>query len=95
MAVTILIKRRVTEHTAPGLDFLLRKLRSLTVNQKGYISGESFRRIDEEGVSLVISVWQTFDAWRRWRASEERQELQNEIDLLLGEETQYEVYENV
>jgi len=95
MAVTILIRRRVTENTALGVDYLLRKMRSLTVNQKGYISGETFRRIDEEDVSLVISVWQTLGAWQKWRSSEERIELQNEIDLLLGEPTQYEIYEHV
>jgi heme-degrading monooxygenase HmoA len=95
MAVTILIKRKITENNAAELDSLLRRLRSLTVNEKGYISGETLRRVDENGESLVISSWQTLDAWRMWTENEERIELQNEIDLLIGRPTQYEIYENV
>lgn len=95
MAVTILIKRKVTPNSEAGLDLLLRKLRSLTVNQKGYISGQSFRRIDQDGESLVISVWQALGDWKRWTDSAERIELQNEIDLLVGDPTQYEIYENI
>jgi heme-degrading monooxygenase HmoA len=95
MAVTILIKRKITENNAADLDSLLRRLRSLTVNEKGYISGETLRRVDENGESLVISSWQTLDAWRMWTENEERIELQNEIDLLIGRPTQYEIYENV
>ena len=95
MAVTILIKRTITENNAAELDFLLRRLRALTVNEKGYISGETLRRVDENGESLVISSWQTLDAWRMWTENEERIELQNEIDRLIGKPTQYEIYENV
>ncbi len=95
MAVTILIKRKVTTSAEAGLDFLLRKLRSLTVNQKGYLSGQSFRRVDQGEESLVISNWQSLGDWERWTASPERVELQNEIDLLVGDPTQYEIYESV
>jgi len=95
MAVTILIKRKITENAAAELDLLLRRLRSLTVNEKGYITGETLKRVDERGESLVISIWQNHDAWRNWTENKERIELQNEIDLLIGKPTQYEVYENV
>jgi len=95
MAVTILIKRKVMENTAGELDLLLRRLRALTVSEKGYISGETLRRVDKDGESLVISSWQSLDAWRKWTENDERIELQNEIDLLIGKPTQYEIYENV
>ena len=92
MAVKILIKRKVNEQTADALDFLLRKLRSETLSQPGYISGETYKRFDEEGENLVISTWQTVDDWRRWFNSEERKEIQNQIDVMLDEPTDYEIY---
>ena len=92
MTIKVLIKRKVTEDTAPGLDFLLRKLRSMVIHQKGYISGETLSSIDEPGTSLVIATWLTLDDWRRWSYSEERRELQDQIDLLVGEPTKFEVY---
>lgn len=92
MAVKILIKRKYKEENADALDMLLRNLRALTIAQKGYISGETYKRFDEEGQSLVISTWQSVDDWRRWVNSEDRQEIQNQIDLLTDEPTDYEIY---
>jgi heme-degrading monooxygenase HmoA len=94
MAVKILIKRKVAKELTPQLDALLRKMRALTLNQKGYISGESFSQVDEPGVSMVISTWQTLDDWRSWTLSKERIDLQEQIDKLLGEPTKYEIFEN-
>ena len=92
MAVKVLVKRKIKNENLDALDFLLKKLRAATVNQKGYISGETYRRFDEEGQSLVIGAWQNVDDWRKWFNSEERTEIQNQIDLLTDEPTEYEVY---
>lgn len=95
MAVKVFIKRKVAaEELAPKLDALLRKMRVLTLNRKGYISGETFNRLDQPGVSLVISTWQTLDDWREWTLSKERCEVQEQIDKLLGKPTEYEIFEN-
>jgi heme oxygenase (mycobilin-producing) len=94
MAVKVLIKRKVADKQAPELETLLRKMRALTLNQKGYISGETFTRLDEPGVSMVISTWQSLDDWRAWTLNKERVEVQEQIDKLLGGATQYEIFEN-
>jgi len=94
MAVKVLIKRKVGEKVVPELDTLLRKLRALTLSRKGYISGETFHRVDKEGISLVISSWQSLDDWREWTLSKERSELQEQIDKLLGAPTEYEIFAN-
>ena len=94
MAVKVLIKRKVAEKQIPELDVLLRKMRVLTLSRKGYISGESFTRVDQPGVSMVISTWQSIDDWRSWVLSKERIELQKQIDALLGQPTEYEIFEN-
>jgi heme-degrading monooxygenase HmoA len=94
MAVKVLIKRKVADKQAPELEALLRKMRALTLNQKGYISGETFTRLDEPGVSMVISTWQSIDDWRAWTLTKERIDVQEKIDKLLGEPTKYEIFEN-
>ena len=92
MAVKVFIKRVVPGHKAEALKPLLIKLRELAINQPGYISGETFTRIDHPGENLVISTWQSMDYWRQWILSEERAEIQEKIDYLLGEKTEYEIY---
>ncbi len=93
MTVKILIKRRVPPETVNELSDLLKKLRSLTLGQAGYIYGETLRRIDDKDECLVISTWRSVEDWNAWFNNEQRIRVQNEIDLLLGSKTEYAIYE--
>jgi heme-degrading monooxygenase HmoA len=92
MEVKIIIKRIVPQNKKEALKPLLQKLRNLAMQQAGYISGETFKRIDRPGESLVVSTWQSMEDWRIWVMSDERRGTQEKIDHLLGEKTDYEVY---
>ena len=93
MTVKILIKRRVPPETVNELSDLLKKLRSLTLGQAGYIYGETLKRIDDKDECLVISTWRSVEDWNSWFNNEQRIRVQNEIDLLLGSKTEYAIYE--
>lgn len=93
MTVKIFIKRKIVEDNIMELTKLLKKLRALTLNQPGYIFGETLRRIDRPNESLVISTWHSHEDWENWLKNQDRINIQSEIDLLLGEETEYAVYE--
>jgi quinol monooxygenase YgiN len=95
MAVQVHIKRKVSEKQVPELEALLKKLRALTLNRKGYISGRTFNRVDQPGVSLVIGTWQSADDWKEWAQSNERIDLQEKIDKLLGQPTEYEIFQSI
>ena len=71
---------------------LLKKMRVMTLSQPGYISGETMTRIDQPGECLVISTWHSAQDWLNWFGNEQRSLIQDEIDLLLGEKTEYAVY---
>ena len=92
MAVKIIIKRRVPKGTEGKLLPLLLELRSKATVQPGYISGETLRNIDDPEEYMVISTWQSADVWKAWEANPKRAELQDKIDALLKEKTQYGVY---
>ena len=92
MAVKVFIKRHVPDGKARKMVPLFRKMRSLAMNQKGYISGETLRNMNDPEEYIVISSWQSSDEWIKWLKSTTRQEIQNEIDMLLGGQTQYEIY---
>lgn len=93
MAVKIFIKRSGVDKNIIELTVLLKKMRTLTINQPGYISGETLRRIDQPDECVVISSWRSLADWTNWFEHEERKSIQSEIDLLLGRETRYEIYE--
>lgn len=94
MAISVIIQRKFKDKTnADKLAPLIVKLRSLATSQPGYITGKTFRCLDCEGEYLVISTWSSVEDWKRWRDSEQRVALQKQIDGLLGDETQYRIYE--
>jgi len=91
--IRIHIRRQVPEDKAEELKALINQLRGVTMGTPGYIAGETLKRVDRPGESLVITKWQSEFYWDQWLKSKERAEIQDKIDQLLGEETQYEVYE--
>ncbi|MEJ2057430.1 MAG: antibiotic biosynthesis monooxygenase [Desulfofustis sp.] len=93
MAVKIFIKRKGVDDHIIALTVLLKKMRTHTLEQPGYIFGETLRRVDQPDECLVISTWRSKADWDNWFNNVERKSVQEEIDLLLGYETHYEIYE--
>jgi antibiotic biosynthesis monooxygenase (ABM) superfamily enzyme len=96
--IRIHIRRRVSEDNQQALMALINQMRSAIVGNPGYVSGETLKRIDQSGENLageilVVSKWQSHFYWKQWHESVERAALQADIDQLLGEQTQYEIYE--
>ena len=93
MTVKILIKRTVPSTKAIELHDLLKQLRSHTLDQPGYIYGETLRRKDRPGECMVISTWRSMEDWNAWAKNPDRINIQQNIDQLLGQTTEYAVYE--
>ncbi len=92
MTVKIIIKRQVSDIQSQQLTPFLKKLRNLAMDQPGYITGETLKGIDPLGQTLVISTWESAEAWQKWLANNERIAIQAQIDVLIGEPTAYEIY---
>lgn len=92
MSVKIFIKRKVQQQNILELTVLLKKLRTLTLEQDGYVSGETLGRIDKNDECMVISTWRSVEDWNRWVNDPKRIEVQTKIDDILGEETEYAMY---
>ena len=94
MAVEVMIKRTVKPgHQARLLVPLILRLRALATCQPGYISGETLRNVEHPEECIVISKWETLEAWNKWQDTFERMQIQKKIEELVGEETEYSIYE--
>jgi heme-degrading monooxygenase HmoA len=91
--IRVHIKRNAPEEKKEALLVLINQLRAITMGVPGYISGETLRRVDKPGESLVVTKWQSLYYWNAWLQGSERAAIQKKIDALLGEETLYEIYE--
>lgn len=93
MAIHVIIKRKVKQgHQAKELVPLILQMRTLAMYQPGYISGETLCDIELPGECLVISTWQTVEDWNRWVHSQERARMDQKMETLTGEKTEYRIY---
>ena len=92
MAVKILIRREVPEDKARKMIPLFREMRSMANQQPGYITGETMRNLEKPDEFLVVSTWETSEDWKRWVQSDQRKQIQDQIDALLGGKTEYEIF---
>jgi heme-degrading monooxygenase HmoA len=93
MSIEVMIKRRVLQGPqAKKLVPLILQLRALATYQPGYISGRTLYNVENPEDCLVISEWQTLEHWYAWMKSEQRSQIQGQIDELTGEPTEYRIY---
>jgi heme-degrading monooxygenase HmoA len=94
MAVSVMIKRKVKPgEQARKLIPMILQLRALATYQPGYISGETLRNVSHPEECLVISTWESLQDWEKWHHSKQRTTINNRIESLTGESTDYNIYE--
>jgi quinol monooxygenase YgiN len=84
MMVKIVIERHCKPNAEAELESVLVELRSEAVQQRGYVSGETLRSIDDPSLWLVLSTWLDYGLWKAWEASGRRQEAAKKIEPLLA-----------
>lgn len=92
MLAKILIKRQFKSGNEKEILSLLNKLRSLAMNQPGYISGLTMRTPDDPDNMMVIGTWQNLDNWHSWKENMERKNLEAMLEIYQEGPTEYQEY---
>jgi heme-degrading monooxygenase HmoA len=92
MTVKIIIDRKVKKGKESKLFDLLKELRSKAISSKGYISGETLRALSDRHNYVVVSSWQSTDAWKNWEKNSERKKIQARIEKLMVRPTRAKIY---
>ncbi|NOX35173.1 MAG: antibiotic biosynthesis monooxygenase [Deltaproteobacteria bacterium] len=96
MSICIIIRRTLQDkEIAAKLAPLIVELRSRATVQPGYITGQTFSSLDRDGEYLVISTWNRVEDWSIWMNSEQRLAIQNQIEEITNEKTEYRYYEPI
>ena len=69
--IKIHVRRNIPEDKKKDAMTLIIKLRSMSMGKPGYISGETLKRIDKPGESLVVTKWKSVHYWNQWFESKE------------------------
>lgn len=82
--VRVIIERRCQRYGEIELLRLLTELRVKTINQPGYVSGETLSSVTDPLHWVVISTWLDIDVWKAWETSPDRLEITDKIKPLLA-----------
>jgi len=92
MLAKIIIKRDIYEGKEKHFFSLLKNLRSAAIQQEGYISGETLIGAEKMNRVLVISKWESLEAWNNWKNDIKRKEIDARLSELQENPTIYEPY---
>lgn len=92
MAIKVMMRRVPKRGAFQKANNLLRHLRILAMSQPGYISGETLLSASEQGSTLVISIWASLKHWKDYENSPKRKELLDQMEPLLAEAPNVEVW---
>lgn len=90
--VKVILERTLKGENVGKVAGLLRQMRVKALQQPGYISGETLHAVDDPNLYLVISTWESLSYWRAWAESQERRQLQKEVDACLESPTLVKVF---
>jgi heme-degrading monooxygenase HmoA len=92
MIAKVIIKRKVAQDKEKELFTILRDLRSVAMEQEGYISGETLVCAEQTNKILVISKWASMEHWNEWKNNADRRQIDYKLGELQEEPTIYEPY---
>lgn len=92
MLVKVIIRREIKEGKERQFFSLLKNIRSIAIHQDGYVSGETLVSAGNENSVLVISKWESMEAWDNWKNNLKRLEIDTKLNELQENPTSYEPY---
>ena len=92
MAVKIIIKRKFKAGSMKAVSRFLINTRTGAMKQPGYIASENLRNLNDKDQIVVVSMWESIEAWEAWKNSDERKAYVEEFkDYYVGD-AEYEHY---
>lgn len=90
--VRVIIERRCRPDKEAEIENLLIELRTEAMQQRGFISGETLKSVDDPVFWLVVSTWADDEAWKAWENSPVRQRITDKMESLMFEPEKVSVF---
>ncbi len=81
--IRIIIERKIKSSQIDEYHGLIRKAKNKASNVPGFLSGELFHVMENNNHVIVMSCWDSLEAWEVWADSEQRLDLLEAMRPLL------------
>jgi heme-degrading monooxygenase HmoA len=84
MQAKVIVERHAAAHQESHVLAIATELRAAAIRQPGYITGETLIDINDHKTIVVVATWRSMKDWKRWKTSEERRRLEDNMVPLLS-----------
>ena len=84
--IRVLIERRIREGAGTEYERTQRELRFEALREHGYLTGETWRDLDDPQHYVVISTWRSRGEWDGWAACDARRAVLDRLTPLVRSE---------
>ena len=91
--IKVLIERTIAEGLEGNYEQTIVELLTHAERSPWYLGGESYLDAKRPNHYVVISMWESVNAWQLWFGSSARMEMQNKIGVFLNEPERFTILE--
>ncbi len=91
--IKVLIERTVAEGLEANYEQTVVELLDHAEKSPGYLGGESYKDAQHANHYIVMSAWESINAWQLWLRSSQRMEMLNKINVFLKEPENFTILE--
>lgn len=91
--IKVLIERTIAEGLEGNYEQTIVELLTHAENSPGYLGGESYKDAKHPNHYVVISMWESINAWQLWFGSSARMDMLRKIGVFLKEPESFTVLE--
>lgn len=84
--IKVVIERVIAEDMESTYDATIKSILRTMLEAPGYVSGVNYKDVKNPNHRVIITSWQSEEAWNQWAHSEERQNLLAAIKPILEHE---------
>jgi len=81
--IKVMIERRIAPDMIESYEHAIKQTLRAILDAEGYISGSSLTDAKDPHHRVIITNWVSVEAWKRWKKSEDRQNVLNIIQPTL------------
>ena len=70
--IKVLIDRQIAADMETTYEAAIKSTLRAIVEAPGYISGASYKDLQDPCHRIIITNWSSYEAWQRWSSSDER-----------------------
>jgi len=84
--IKVIIEREIAEGMESTYEQIMKNMLRSMVEAPGYVSGVNYKDVKKSSHRVIITTWQSEQAWKQWKHTDERAALLSAIAPILKDQ---------